>query len=214
MNRADIVQIFRTENPEITSRVITDSLLYDWCKQGDKEICAITRCIVGDTTFTCAEDDEYWDLTVKIPKFYDIDEYPGGGVSYDDDRLTLTTIAELDNKSSGWRTRSSGEPKNYFRRGKHIYTDRPCLEAKSIHIYTILISDDFDSDTDKPYNNLTYLEPFHYGINKYLQWKAKEKIGKQSEASTAKNEFFDFTKWMKSMLGGNKFSPITYEKMV
>ena len=54
MTRAEIIDNFRTENPDITDRVITDALLDVWCKQGDKTICAITRCIVdqdGTTIF-------------------------------------------------------------------------------------------------------------------------------------------------------------------
>lgn len=212
MTRAEIIAMFRTENPEITDRVISDALLHEWCKVGDKEICAITRCIVsyGDTIST-SEDDEYIILTDHISKFYDIDEYPGGGVAYNGKRIYLTTKAKLDNNCLSWRSRSSGTPKEYFRRGDRIYFDRPIdSNAYDLTVDSILISDDFDDDAKLPYNGLTYLEPFHYGINKYLQWKAKEKIDKESNALKAKNEFYAYAKLMRETISGGIYGPIEF----
>jgi len=216
MTRSDLRERFRTENPEVTERVITDALLNDFLFDGDKETCAMTRCVVGDTEWTSVEDDQYWDLTQKIDNFFDIDEYPGGGVAYDDDRLEKTTIAQLDEESSAWRTRSSGTPKKYFRRGQYLWFDRPVDDALTIQVYAVLISDDFDNDTIMPFNQLPYLEPFHGGLIKYLQWRVKAKIGKTEEAKTAKQEWLDFVAWMKKELGGGKYGIISlrpYDKV-
>ena len=213
MNRTEIIRRFRTENPEIPERVITDPLLHDWCLDGDKEVCAITRCIVDQdgTEITTVEDDEYYDLITQITNFYDIDEYPGGGVTYNDKRIDKTSIAELDFKSPNWRNRDSGTPKAYYRRGKFLYLDRPVdSNVYTLKVYAVLISNDFDDDDKTPYNQLSYLEPFHNGINKYLQWKAKEQIGK--EGSKARGEFVNYTTWMKSEIGGGKFSAIQFTK--
>jgi len=213
MTRADIIEMFRTENSEITERVITDPLLHDWCKLGDQEICARTRCIVDDdgTTITTAEDDQSWDLTAEIDKFFDIDEI-GGGVTYNDKRLKETTIPKLDADSPNWRNRSSGTPKAYYRRGKWVYMDRPInSDAEDVKVYSVLISDPFDDDDKTPYNELPYLFPYHYGINKYLQWKAKAKVGKPSDADKAMLEFASYAKWMKTMLGGHRYGPIYYQ---
>jgi len=38
-----------------------------------------------------------------------------------------------------------------------------------------------------------------------LQMRAKAKVGKASEAKTAKNEYLEYVSWMKSMLGGGKY---------
>ena len=219
MTLPEIVTMFRTENPEITDRVITDILLKQWAKIGDKEICAITRCIVNDTTFdsvaTTSAYNTRYDLTSEISKFYDIDDYPGGGVSFDDDPLEKTTIAELDQLTPSWRTRTAGTPKKYYRRGQYLYFDRPIeTAALEIKVYAILISNDFTGDSQQPYNELTYLEPFHYGINKYLQWKVKEKVGKPNEGQVARQSFLDYAVWMKKQIGGGKYSPIYYEKKV
>lgn len=208
MNRAEIKEVFRTENPEITTNVVTDAQLNIWCKQADKVICAIARCITGSISFTSASDEESWKLTDKDPKFYDIDENPGGGVAYNNKRLGKTTKADLDSESPNWRTRDSGTPKKYYRRGEYIYFDRPVDDAKTIDIDIVKISDDFDDDSKTPYNQLSYLEPFHYGINKYLQWKAKWKVRKYEEAQIAKEDFFDYAKWMKKELIGGKFGII------
>ena len=218
MNRNDIKIAFRAENPEITSRVVSNTLLNIWCESGDKEVCAITRCIVDQdgTTITTAEDDQYYDLTDKITKFYDIDEWPGGGVAYNNKRLVKKTIAELDDDTmSAWRERSSGTPKNYYRRGQWLYLDRPIDSNEyDLQIYAVLISDDFDDDDKTPYNQLTYLEPYHYGIVKYLQWKAKAKVGKPQEASIAMQEFSTYAAWMKKMIGGIRKVIIRFEPKV
>ncbi len=213
MTLTEILDIFRAENSEITERAISNVLLKVWAKQGDKEICAITRCIVGDATFnsvaTTSVYNTRYDLTTQIAKFYDIDDFSAGGVSFDDDPLVKTTVGELDAEDSSWRTRSAGTPEKWYRRGKYLYFDYPVLTAgKEIRVYTVLVSDNFIGDDSTPYNGLTYLEPFHYGIVKFLQWKAKAKIGKPGEGQLAQKEFSSYAQWMKSQLGGNKFSSI------
>ena len=209
----EILDVFRAENPEITDRVISDVLLKKWAKQGDKEICAVTRCIVADATFdsvvsTTVYDTKY-DLAALIPKFFDIDDFPGGGVSFDDEPLVKTTVAELDAEDSSWRERSAGTPEKYYRRGNYLYFDYPVDEAGlEIRVYTVLVSNDFTGDNSTPYNGLAYLEPYHYGIVKFLQWKAKAKVGKPNEGQLAAKEFSDYAQFMKRQIGGNKFSPI------
>jgi len=213
MNRAEIIEKFRSENPEITANVINNPTLYSWCKTADKEICAFTRCIVSaePEIITTTEDDTHWDLTAKIPKFYDIDEYPGGGVAYNNDRLPLTTIAQLDEEASGWRDRSSGTPEKYFRRGKYLYVDRPInSDAEDITVYAIYISDDFDSNNKTPYNQLSHLEPFHDGINKYLQWRAMGKVGKEQEAKIAETDYNNYVQWMKKMIKGGSHNVVFF----
>lgn len=216
MIRSEIIEAFRNENPEITDRVISDTVLYDWCEVGDKLICAITKCIVSDKEFdsvasTSVYDTKY-DLTSEIPKFQEVDEYPGGGVSFDDDPLEKTTVSELDQDDSSWRTRSAGTPEKYYIRGIYLYFDRPISTADlGIRVYSVLISDDFNNDDITPYNQLTTLEPYHDGINKYLQWRAKAKVGKAPDANIAKNEFYAYANWMKTQIGINKSGVVFYQ---
>ena len=213
MIRSEIVALFRSENPDIPSREVSDTVLYGWLEQADKEFCAITRCIVSDETFNSAVSTSVYltryDLTSEITKFYDIDELPGGGVVYDDNPLTKTTISELDAETPTWRTRTAGTPTKWYRRGKYLYFDRPVSEVKTIRVYCVLISDDWNADV-MPCNQLTFMEPFHSGFNKYLQWKAKEKIGKPEEGQRARQEFLDYANWVKKQLGGNKYGVIRF----
>ena len=216
MLRPGIISQFRAENPEITDRVVADAVLNSWLLSGDKEVCAITRCIVSDVTFNSVVSASVYltryDLTALISKFYDIDDLPGGGVSFDDDPLDKTTVAELDMDDEDWRTRSAGTPEKYYRRGKWLYFDYPVKTAgKEIRVYAVLVSDDFDSDNLMPFNNLSYLEPFHNSLVKYLQWKAKEKVGKSEEGTKARQEFIDYANWMKKQIGGNKYSSIYFQ---
>ena len=108
---SEIIEMFRCEAPEITEDVVTDALLKKWAKIGDKEICAIARCIVKDFTFNSVAStsvyDTKYDLTSKEPKFYDIDDFPGGGVSYNDKPLDKTSVSKLDKEEDGWRIVSS-----------------------------------------------------------------------------------------------------------
>ena len=206
MNRETIRSRFRSENPEITERVISDSVLNGWMEDGDKDICAITKCLKSNVpeTFSSVVDLQYYDLTAQISKFYDIDEYPGGGVWYDDDPLEKATEAEMNYIMRNWKDASSGTPKRYFRRGQYIWFDvAPDTADLDIAISTVYISDDFDSDGKTPYNQLSYLEPFHVGILKYLQWKTKQKVGKDQESAKAEQEYYTFAKRMKKLTSGS-----------
>jgi len=218
---SDIILMFRTENPDISDRVITDALLKNWCLIGDKEFCAVTRCIISDFTFSSITSTTVYatkyDLITYESKFYDIDTYPGGGVSFDNDILKETSVSELDKLTPTWRTRSASYPRKFYRRGQHLYFDYPIsstYSSKTVRVYSILVSDDFSNDSQEPYNQLGYLKPFHYGMVKYLKWKAKEKVGKPNEGAQAGKEFRDYALWAKKEIGGGKYSPIRFIKKI
>ena len=211
---SEMIEIFRLECPDIPDRKVSDALLKKWAKLGDKEVCALTRCIVSDFTLTSVVStsvyDTKYDLTTEEPKFYDIDDFPGGGVSYDDEPLVKTTVSELDAGDSSWRTRSAGTPKKYYRRGKFLYFDYPVKTASEVRVYAALVSDDFNTDDITPYNQLGYLEPFHQAIVKYLIWKAKAKEGEPQARQLAAKEFYDYIAWMKKMITAGKVSKIQF----
>lgn len=215
MIRTEIIQRFRDENPEFTANVLSDTTLKSWLLVGDKEFCAKARLIVETGTITAIEDTDSYDLT-NLTKFFDIDEYPGGGVSIIDTsdrekRLVKTTKSELDDQTPNWRTASSGTPKKYFRRGKYLKLDKPPDSTiESFNIDYIAISDDFNSDSIAPYNQLTHLEPFHYGLVLYLQWRAKAKVGKPEEANTAMALYNSYIVWVKKEVGGGKYGAVEF----
>ncbi len=202
--RLEIREDFRVENPEIDENVITDAQLNTWAKKANKEICAITRCIVTNTseTFNSVVDTQYYDLSDKIDQFFEIDDIPGGGVYYDGKPLKKATPSELNQFNSSWKSRTSGTPKKWWRRGKYLWFDWKPSAIKVISVDAVLIPDDFSDDDQMPYNNLEHLSPYDEGIQKYLQWKAKAKIGKTDEAAIAKAEYAEYTKWMKKMVAG------------
>lgn len=205
MNRATIRTRFRAENPEITDRVISDTVLNGFMLDADKDICAETRCIVSNVpaTFNTVADTQYYDLTANISKFFAIDEYPGGGVWYNDVPLKKATESEMNYIMQNWKSASSGTPRKYFRRGQYLWFDVAPDEAQDVDVSVVYISNDFDDDTKTPYNQLTYLEPYHVGILKYIQWKCKQKVGKDEEAAKAELEYYQFVKrMMKNVQGG------------
>lgn len=216
MNRLEIEQRFRDENPEITINVISAATLHSWCLEGDKEICAKARLLVDTGSIAAVEDQSTYDLSNLLTKFYDIDRIPGGGVSRVDTsgrekRLEETSKSALDNESPSWRTASSGTPKKIFRRGKDMIVYPPPDDSiDSFNVDFIAISDDFDNDSKTPYNELSYLEPFHPALVFYLTWRAKSKIGKADEAATAKLAYDMYVQWMKKEVGGGKSGPIEF----
>lgn len=214
MTRSEIIGRFREENAEITDRVLTDTVLRSWLIEGNQETCARARLIVDQdgTTITTAEDDTHWDLTAEISKFYSIDEYPGGGVTYNGKRINPTTIAKLDSESLGWRSRASGTPKEYYIRGKWLYLDRAVgSDADDIKVYSVLIADNFDDDSKTPYNQITMYEPYHPALVRYLTMRAKAKIGKPQDAEKAKQEYKDYIQWVKQEVGGMKYNKIYFQ---
>jgi hypothetical protein len=204
MTRQELRERFRVENPEITERVLTDAVLNLWLKLGNKEVCTATRCILSNEaeTFDTVADTQFYDLQSRITKFLDIDDMPGGGVYYDDVPLTKTTPGEMNSIRRNWRTDESGTPKRYWRRGRYLWLDVPPDAVVELAIDCYLIPDDFDSDVESPYNDLTHLETYHDALSKYLQWRAKEKVGKADEALKAKTDYLDYVKWMKKMVQG------------
>lgn len=206
MIRSEVIDAFRSENPEIPSRVISDTVLYSWLLTGDKQFCAETRCITDQdgTEWNSVVNDQYYDLSSKITNFYDIDDYPGSGVLYDGQALKKTTMAELDTEKKNWRDNDKGTPKKWYRRGKYVYFDRP-IDTVSIkvRVYAVLISNNWNADV-MPFNQLAHLEPYHYSMVLYLNKRAMAKIGKEEDSMKSQAEYNAFVQWAKKQLGGNK----------
>lgn len=218
MTRAQIIQRFRDENPEITANVVSDITLNSWLLVGDKEVCAKARLIVSNGTIASVDDQANYDLT-GLTKFMDIDEFPGGGITYVDSngnekRIDKTTKAELDSDVSQWRTASSGTPRKYFRRGKYFYVyPSPDSDITEFNVDFVAISDDFNNDSILPYNQLTYLEPFHPALVFYLTMRAKAKVGKPEEAASALAMYGAYIQWMTKTISGGKFGPIEFKPL-
>ena len=198
MNRAEIRQTFRNENADIPSRVVSDATLNDWCKLGNIEICAKTYCIVTNTseTFTSVASAWYYDMADEVAKFFDIDDFPGGGVYYDNKPLKKTTPGRMNTIDSTWKLRSNGTPTRYWRRGQYLWFDCPTEADKTIAVDCVLIPDDFDSDEKSPYNSLVHLGSYHDAIVKYLKWRGKQAIKDSQGAAIA---YSYYTKYWQAM---------------
>ena len=210
MTREEIRDDFRTESPEITTRVITDAVLNLWMKKANREICAETRCIVTNVseTFNTVANTQYYDLEARIDNFFDVDDMPGGGVYYNDVPLEKTSPSELNSSHRLWRSNTAGTPKKWFLRGKYLWFDKKPNAAKDVDVDCVLIPNDFDADAKEPFNELGYLQVYSDGISKYLQWRCKAKVGKQEEAATAQKAFREYTAWMKKLVRSAKASAI------
>ena len=191
---------FRAENPEITQNVISDSLLNAWMLKGNQEICAATFCILSNEsyTFNSSTTAQYYDLEANINKVYAIDDMPGGGVYFDNIPVKKVTPGEMNYIRKSWKTASPGIPRRYWRRGKYLWFEVKPSAVKQIAIDAYLLPDDFDDDSKMPFNNLGHLIPFHDAMIKYLQWKCKEKIGKDDEGIKAELAYTKYVAMMKS----------------
>jgi hypothetical protein len=214
MTLAELRAGFRVECPDVPISVIPDAMINGYFFAADKDFCARTRCIVDQAgwTFTPVAGATNYDL-MTITNFFDIDEFPGGGVVYNNKRLEKTSVGELDKEATNWRTRTAGVPKQYFRRGRWLYYDRP-IEAvpNPVIIYCVLISNDFLLDADVPMNGLTYLEPYQVGLIFYVEWRAMTKIKKLEEAAIAYKNYVDYAAETKKTLAQSKYGPITLRR--
>lgn len=217
MTREELRQRFRAENPEITDRVITDTVLNVWLQIANEEVGCETRCIMSNTptVIDSIEDQQYYDLESNILRFFDIDDMPGGGVYYDDVPLTKKSAAEMNHIKRSWRTQDSGTPKYYWRRGKYLWFDKaPDDDDVEIAIDSILIPNSLTNDTQKPFNEIGNLQVYSEALSKYLQWRCKQKVGKQDEAVIAYNDYLKYVVWMKKRVKAAKLGSISIQPVV
>lgn len=193
MNRGEIITRFRQENPEVTQNVASDATLESWAEVGNLEIARKARLIKGDTTFSAVVGISEYNLTNEIDKFYDIDELPGGGVAYNNKRLTMESVASLDMKRPSWRTASNGTPKDYFRRNQFLVLGTPPDATSDIQVYCILLADPLDDDDKTPFNQLEHLEAYHYSLVLYLKMRVfMGKVKKPDIAQLAQQEYNEY----------------------
>ena len=215
MTRREIIDMFRGENRDITSRVADDTVLGNHLKIGNQDFCIRTKCIRKDDTIQSVKDVRGYDLTARLSDFYSIDELSGGGVAYDDDRLDERTIARLDQERSRWRTEGSGTPEYYYRQMNILnLVPTPGTSDKDIVIHYISLPDDFNDDNLTPFNELQYLESFHYVLVKYLEWKMMPKIGKRQDAAAAREEYLWLTRDARKQIVGSTFGPTYFSKKI
>ncbi len=210
MNRGEIIERFRQENPEATTTLISNAVLQSWCEVGDLEVCTKIRLIKDEATFSSIINQRQYLLTAEITKFYDIDMYPGGGVCYNNKYLNVTTPANLNQKNSSWRS-STGSPSEYYRRGGYLYFDKKPESVQDILVSTVLLPDPLDDDLKEPFNELSYLKPFHYALVLYLKFRLfNGKIKKENMAELSKAEYSDYIMWMDKEIDRGVYSTVQF----
>ena len=212
MTRAELRAKFRTESPEITERVITDSQLNTMMMDANSEVSCETRCIVRNEPISVVSvaNQQFYDLQTLVPNFYAIDDLPGDGVSYNGTSLDKSSPGEEKYLSKAWRAREAGTPKRYWLRGgRYLWLDRkPDTSALAILVECVLLPDDFDSDLEEPFNGLEHLQVYAPAIIKYCQWQCKMKVGKPDEGAIAYNTYAKYVAWMKKTIKGGKHGAI------
>ena len=211
MTREEIREKFRAENPEITDRVITDTVLNEWIVTANEEVCVETRCIVTEDSVVIdsVEGVQKYDLEGEITNFLDLDDLPGGGVYYDGIPLRKSSPGEENYLNRRWKLSSNGVPKRYWKRGKFLWLNiPPDTSDVEISVDCVLIPNTIDSDDDEPFNGLGHLQPFSESIGKYLQWRTKQKVGKYDEANVAHQDYLTYVGWMRKKVKAGKYGAI------
>jgi len=211
MNREETRARFRQENPDVTDRVLTDAQLNSWLIEGNLNFSTQCRLITETVTIQSISGTGSYSLATAEPNLIDIDEFPGGGVSYNNKRITMTSKANLDVEHTSWRDYADGTPKEYFRRGEYIYFDRaPDTSDVDIDVDLIITPDDFNDDSLTPFNGLVHLNPYHYGLVLYVTARAKAKVGKDNDKIAATTEYQDYVAWCKKTVQGNTISSMRF----
>lgn len=211
MTRSEIIAKFRQENPEGSTNVVSDSVLNSWLETGNIEIATSARLVRSSTGISTVVDQSTYNLTNEITKFYDIDEFPGGGVVYDNKRIDLVSLSGLDEEQPNWRNQSSGRVRKYYRDNQFLILYPAPDEVKTLIVHTVLIADSFDDDNKLPFNELSYLEPFHYILVLYLKKKLFEgKIKKPESTMAANQEYLGYLSWMKNEINRGIYKNIQF----
>lgn len=211
MTRAELREKFRAENPEITDRVITDSVLNSWMVTANEEVCVETRCIVSEESavINSIEGTQKYDLEENISRFLDLDDLPGGGVYYNGVPLKKSSPGEENYLNKRWKSASNGIPKRYWKRGKFLWLNvPPDTDDVEIEVDCVLIPVEVNSDDDEFFEGLGHLQPFCDSINKYLQWRTKQKVGKYEEANVAHQDYLTYLGWMRKKVKAGKYGAI------
>lgn len=177
--------------PDVTSTV--DNINTE-LNEAALEIAYVTAAIPknnsSDPIDLTADNDDY-----ELPSdFLCID--PDGGVQYlnadsEWDPLKQTTMDWLDENELSWRTNESDDPEYYYIKGNYIYLypkpDTTRANALMIHYGTIPTL--MAAEADEPFNNLTYLDPFHYLVALKVKIQAKQAKGKFADATILSQEY-------------------------
>jgi hypothetical protein len=70
-----------------------------------------------------------------------------------------------------------------------IHADGATITMRNLLMFTYEKPEEMSDDTDDPFNNLTYLEPYHDIILRYAQWKLKPIVNDKYDAQKGEQEY-------------------------
>lgn len=104
-------------------------------------------------------------------------------------RLDKTKIDALDRRILSWEDSTADEPREYFLRyttysvilGLDVYPNSDYAGTDFLRIDYIPLFDDLSSDTDEPFNGVSFLKPFHSLLVDYAEYKCTGNPKAQSD---------------------------------
>jgi hypothetical protein len=124
-----------------------------------------------------------------------------GGITADATTMTLTTSTYfpkrfrclIDDEVIECQYHSSGDCYSLDRglegTTAAIHADGATVTMRNLLMFTYEKPEEMSDDTDDPFNNLTYLEPYHDIILRYAQWKLKPIVNDKYDAQKGEQEY-------------------------
>jgi len=194
----------KRDHPEIKG--FTDAQINTELNEGSLEIAQVTECLPTNEDQTLTKDTE----TFALPSdFLNIDRE--GGVlakilssNTKFQRLHYRTQEELDSDYSFWRDQTAGTPHSYFIRGTnvHIFPKFSGTSVSSgLRIYYFQSPTVMTTGSDQePFNNVSYLDPFHKTVVLYAAEVILTSIKKYGDAAAVHRLYVDRIAVMKDFM--------------
>lgn len=214
MNLGELRDKLKRDHPE--TQGFTDAQMNAELNEGQLEIVMLTDALQNEANFNITTEESYSVSTIASD-FLKIDREGGLLVKVlndetEFDRLTYRSMETLDVLYSGWRDADSSLPHSYFLRGDniHIYPKSKDSIANGGRLYYIQKPTAMSGDTSNPFNNLSWLYPFHKVIVLYAAMTILTSVKKYAEANAVEALYADRINVMKNFIHGEMledFSP-------
>jgi hypothetical protein len=213
MTRQEIREMFYEQTTEADKlRNAKETTIDSWLTEGEKDFVMRTYCIVEEYSTTTTLNVRNYDLLDLEPLFLDVD-IDSGGVWYDDESLTQTTQSQLSNEDRKWRNHLGGTVNKWWLRKSTVWLDKNPKASKTLIVSIAKKPNPLIQDSQIPFDELSYLEPYHIALVKYLQMRFKSSLGKEEGAMISKSEYEGYINECKDRLSTGRSGSASFEPM-
>ncbi len=203
-------------NGVIPSISTTQLCVKDIANEGCREFVRITRCLPKDKKFNCTAGISSYAISGNISDFSEMREEGMWHLRSDAsttswERLKPTTVRDLDQSFSNWRTQSVNDNVNkYWQDGDMLnvfYTPSTTL-TNGFWAYYYALSNDMTATTHYPFTGSTTqdprLSPYEKYILAYYEHKALGILGYKDDSANKLTEFITMCQKAKMELASRR----------